>query len=116
MPVQSIFGTEDKLTFDAMKLPGSFMHLFNVLPERFGIEVNFSTAFAGLFQWFLFGVYSILVLDEAVVRFKSFGAMPAKEWQGIMSFATMRDYFFGTNSFGTAIGTIVDTVLRIAME
>ena len=87
-----------------------------MLLEGLGVEVDLVAAVAGLLQRLLLRVQPLLVLDEAVVRFKSFGAMPAKEWQGIMSFAAMRDYFFGTNSFGTAIGTIVDTVLRIAME
>ena len=34
--IQSIFGAENKLTFHAMKLSGSFVNLFNVLPQSLG--------------------------------------------------------------------------------
>ena len=116
MSVEGIFGTEDELAFDAMKLPRSFVNLFDVLPQCFGIKIDFPASITGFFQWLGFGVNSILVLDEAVVSFEPFGTMPAKEWQGVVSFTTMLNDFFGTDSLGTAIRTIIDAVLRIAME
>ena len=64
MAVESVFGAKDELTFHTMKLPRSFVDLFNVLSEGLGVQVDFSAFFAGLFQGLFFGVYPVFMLDK----------------------------------------------------
>ena len=116
MAVESVFGTEDELAFHAMKLPRSLMDLFHMLTECLRIQIDFSATLAGLFQGLFLGMNAILVFDEAVIRFKSFRTVPTKEWQRIMSFTAMLDDLFGTDPLGTAIWTIINSVLRVAVK
>lgn len=61
-------------------------------------------------------MYAVLVLDETVVAFEAFRAMPTQKWQRIMDFPTMLDNLLGTDTFGTTVRTVIDAILWVALE
>ena len=80
MAVESVFGTEDELTFHAMKLPRSLMDLFHMLTECLRIQIDFPATLAGLFQGLFLSMNAILVFDEAVISLKSFRTVSTQKW------------------------------------
>ncbi len=77
MPVEGVLGAEDELALEAVQLARPLVHLLDMLPQGFWIQVHLSAAFAGLLQGLLCGVDSVLVLDQAVVGLEAFAAVPA---------------------------------------
>lgn len=114
--VECILGAEDHFALGTMQLLGPLVHLLDMLLERLGVQVHLSALVARFLQRLLRGVNPTLVFHEAVVRFEPFQAMTAKKRQRPVNFLTMLNNILGTYEFRVAIGAVVYSVLRIALE